>query len=130
MASTSLAFASSAEHRAWLERQSALPAGFRVGTASLDFVPVEVPKPSRMNLTIIALDRPTTSFALKFTRNAFVGAPVLIGRQRLAAARLGALVVNNKVSNVCAPGGVEAAEHVCDATARALGMARDEILPA
>ena len=33
MPSTSLAFASAAEHRAWLEAQSALPAGFRIGTA-------------------------------------------------------------------------------------------------
>jgi hypothetical protein len=112
MPSTSLAFASAAEHRAWLEVQSVLPAGFRAGTASLAFTPQEAPRQARMNLTILSLERPTSSFALKLTRNAFPGAPVVIGRRRLAAPRLAAVVVNNKVSNVCAPGGVEAAERV------------------
>jgi glutamate N-acetyltransferase/amino-acid N-acetyltransferase len=130
MASTSLSFASAAEHRAWLAAHAALPAGFRVGTTSLAFTPVEVPKPARMNLTVLALDRATPAFAMKFTRNAFPGAPVLIGRRRLEAPRLAALVVNNKVSNVCAPGGVEAAERVCEAVARRLGVAAGEVLPA
>jgi glutamate N-acetyltransferase/amino-acid N-acetyltransferase len=122
-------FADRAAHRAWLESISGLPAGFRVGTASLEFVPVEVPKPSRMNLTLIALDRPTPAFAAKFTRNAFPGAPVIVGRKRLEAPALGAVVVNNKVSNVCAPGGVDAAERICVEAARALGIAPEEVLP-
>jgi glutamate N-acetyltransferase/amino-acid N-acetyltransferase len=129
MSSTLLTFATRAAHRAWVESQSALPEGFRVGTATLEFVPVEVPKPGRMNVTLVALDRPTPSFAAKFTRNAFPGAPVVVGRQRLAAPALGALVVNNKVSNVCAPGGVEAAERVCAEAARVLGIAPGEVLP-
>jgi glutamate N-acetyltransferase/amino-acid N-acetyltransferase len=129
MPSTSLSFADEAAHRAWLESQAALPAGFRVGTASLDFVPVEVPKPSRMSLTLIALDRPTPAFAAKFTRNAFPGAPVIVGRRRLEAPALGAILVNTKVSNVCAPGGVEAAERLCAEAARALGISPDEVLP-
>jgi len=129
MSSPTLTFADRAAHRAWLESQAGLPAGFRVGTASLEFVPVEVPKPSRLNVTLIALDRPTPAFAAKFTRNAFPGAPVIIGRRRLEGPTLGAIVVNNKVSNVCAPGGVEAAERVCAETARALGIAAEEVLP-
>ncbi len=129
MQSIPFTFADKVAHRAWLEAQSGLPAGFRVGTASLEFVPVEVLKPSRMNVTLIALDRPTPAFAAKFTRNAFPGAPVLVGRKRLEAATLGAIVVNNKVSNVCAPGGVEAAERVCAEAARALGLAPEEVLP-
>lgn len=130
MPSTSLVFTSAEAHRAWLETQAALPAGFRVGTASLAFTPVEVPKPARMNLTLLALDRPTASFALKLTTNAFPGAPILVARRRREGARLGAVVVNNKVSNVCAPGGVEAAERVCAAAARALGIGAEEVLPA
>jgi glutamate N-acetyltransferase/amino-acid N-acetyltransferase len=129
MPSTSLTFASRAEHRAWLERQSALPAGFRAGTAALEFTPVEVPKPARMNLTLVALDRPTDSFAAMFTRNAFPGAPVLVGRRRLAGPRIGALLVNNKVSNVCAPEGVESSERLCAEAARLLGIAAGEVLP-
>jgi glutamate N-acetyltransferase/amino-acid N-acetyltransferase len=129
MPSTSLTFASAAEHRAWLETQSALPEGFRVGTAALEFVPVEVPKPARMRLTLLALDAPTQAFGAKFTRNAFPGAPVIVGRRRLDARALGAVLVNNKVSNVCAPGGVEAAERLCAETAALLGLSPDEVLP-
>jgi glutamate N-acetyltransferase/amino-acid N-acetyltransferase len=129
MPSTALTFTDRAAHRAWLAAQADLPSGFRVGTASFEFVPVEVPKPARMTLTILALDRPTPSFAAKFTRNAFPGAPVILGRRRLEAPALGAIVVNNKVANVCAPGGVEAAERVCAEAARALGLAPEEILP-
>jgi glutamate N-acetyltransferase/amino-acid N-acetyltransferase len=129
MPSTSLTFASAAAHRAWLETQSALPEGFRAGAAALEFTPVEVAKPARMKLALLALDRPTDAFAAKFTRNAFPGAPVIVGRRRLAGPRLAAIVVNNKVSNVCAPGGVEAAERVCAEAARLLGVAPDEVLP-
>jgi glutamate N-acetyltransferase / amino-acid N-acetyltransferase len=129
MPSTPLVFRSRAEHRAWLESQAALPEGFRAGTCALEFVPVEVPKPGRMKLTLVALDRPSPSFAAVFTKNAFPGAPVLVGRRRLEAPALGALVVNNKVSNVCAPGGEEAAERVCAEAARLLGFAPGEVLP-
>jgi glutamate N-acetyltransferase/amino-acid N-acetyltransferase len=129
MPSTSLTFASAAEHRGFVVREARLPAGFRVGTATLEFTPVELPRPARMNLALVALERPTAAFAAKLTRNAFPGAPIVVARQRLAGARLGAVVVNNKVSNVCAPGGVEAAERVCAEAARLLGMTREEVLP-
>jgi len=127
--STNLTFPDRASHRAWLESQAALPAGFRVGCARFGFTPAEAPKPSAMTLTLIALDRPSPAFAGMFTRNAFPGAPVVIGRRRLGEARLGAVVVNNKISNVCAPGGVEAAERVCAEAGRLLGFAQSEILP-
>src|SRR6185503_18051229 len=97
----------------WLESQAALPAGFRVGTTRFGFTPIEVPKPAKMALTLIALDRPTPDFAAMFTKNAFPGAPILVGRRRLAEPKLGAILVNNKISNVCAPGGLEASERVC-----------------
>ncbi len=129
MPSTSLTFPGRAEHRAWLETQAALPEGFRVGTAALEFVPVEAPRPARMRVTLVALDAPSPSFAATFTRNAFPGAPVVVGRRRLDAPALGAILVNNKVSNVCAPGGVEAAERLCAEAARLLGLAPGEVLP-
>ena len=129
MPSTNLTFASRADHRAWLATQGALPAGFRVGTMRFDFMPREAPKPAKMTLTLIALDQPTPDFAAMFTRNAFPGAPVIVGRQRLGEAALGAIIVNNKVSNVCAPGGVEASERVCAETARLLKLDARQILP-
>lgn len=129
MPSTALTFASRAEHRAFLEGQAGLPRGFRVGTSTFAFTPVEVDKPANMTVTLIALDAPTDAFAAMFTKNAFPGAPVLVGRARLAEPRLGAIVVNNKISNVCAPGGVEAAERVCAEAARLLGLSAREVLP-
>jgi glutamate N-acetyltransferase/amino-acid N-acetyltransferase len=127
--STQLTFADRAAHRAWLAAQSALPAGFRVGRTRFDFTPREAPKPAHMNLTLIALDQPTTAFAALFTRNAFPGAPVIIGRARLAEPTLGAVVINNKISNVCAPDGVATAERVCAAAAAQLGLAPRQVLP-
>jgi glutamate N-acetyltransferase/amino-acid N-acetyltransferase len=127
--STHLTFTSRAAHRAWLAAEGALPAGFRVGTVRFDFTPREAPKPAKMTLTLIALDRPTPDFAAMFTRNAFPGAPIIVGRQRLEAATLGAIIVNNKVSNVCAPGGVEASERVCAETARLLKLSASQVLP-
>ena len=129
MPSTSLSFQDRAAHRAWLASQSDLPAGFRVGRAGFDFIPREAPKPSRMTLTLIAVDRPTPDFAAVFTRNAFPGAPVVIGRRRLAEASLGAVIVNNKISNVCAPGGIQASERICAEVARLLGLAPAQVLP-
>jgi glutamate N-acetyltransferase/amino-acid N-acetyltransferase len=129
MSSTQMVFRDRASHRAWLEAQSALPDGFRVGVARFEFTPVEAPKPARMTLTLIALDRPSPEFAAVFTKNAFPGAPVVIGRGRLGQPSLAAIVINNKISNVCAPGGVEAAERVCVEAARLLGCRPEEILP-
>ena len=129
MPSTHLTFTTREEHRAWLASQATLPAGFRVGTTRFDFTPFEVPKPAKMTLTLIALDKPTENFAAMFTKNAFPGAPVIIGRKRLEEPKLGAILVNNKISNVCAPGGVETSERLCTAAGKALGLAASEILP-
>lgn len=127
--STALTFSSRAEHRAWLASQAALPAGFRVGTARFEFTPHEAPKPAKMTLTLLALEQPTADFAAVFTRNAFPGAPVIVGRKRLQAPRLGAVIINNKISNVCAPEGEVASERICAETARLLGLKSDEVLP-
>jgi glutamate N-acetyltransferase / amino-acid N-acetyltransferase len=129
MPSTHLTFAARAEHRAWLATQAVLPRGFRVATTRLEFVPAEVAKPAAMDLTLIAVDPPTPDFAALFTRNAFPGAPVIVGRTRLDEPTLGAIVVNNKVSNVRAPGGVATAERVCGAVAEALRLAPGQVLP-
>ena len=91
MPSTALEFASRAAHRAWLETQARLPEGFRAGATSFEFTPEEARKPGRMSLALLCLERPTDAFALVFTENAFAGAPVLVGRRRLAGERLGAV---------------------------------------
>ena len=130
MPSTNLRFSSREEHRAWLATQSDLPRGFRVGTTAFSFAPAEAAKPSKMTVTLLALDRPTPDFAAVFTRNAICGAPVRIGRARLDEASLGAIVINNKISNVGAPDGALRAERMCAAVAEQLGFTPSQVLPA
>ncbi len=129
MPSTDLTFATREAHRAWLASQAALPRGFRVGVARFEFVPAEAPKPSKMAMTLIASERPSPAFAAMFTRNAFPGAPVLVGRRRLAEPALGAILVNNKISNVCAPGGEADSEALCAEAGRLLGIPAGAVLP-
>lgn len=129
VASTQLVFSSRDEHRAWLSQQAQLPIGFRVGTTRFEFMPREAPKPAKMTLTLIALDQPTKDFAAVFTKNALPGAPIIVGRRRLDSATLGAIIVNNKISNVCAPGGVQTAERICGEVAQQLKIKSEEVLP-
>ena len=104
------AYSSENDYLQDLERRGALPEGFAVSTASLEFSPREKEGRAAMNLTLLLLDEPSPLFAGVFTRNRVAGAPVLIGRERLAEPSLRGLLVNNKIANVCVPGGREAAE--------------------
>jgi glutamate N-acetyltransferase/amino-acid N-acetyltransferase len=104
-----------------LARRSALPAGFAVSTLALDFTPREVDARAQMNLTLLLPAEPTPLFAAAFTRNRIAGAPVLIGRERLAEPFLRGILINNKIANVCAPGGREGAEMLLEALAGQLG---------
>ena len=122
-------FSNEHQHRAWLATKAALHKGFKVGVTRFNFTPAEAPKPATMTLTLLALDKPTPDFAAVFTQNTFPGAPVIIGRQRLASPTLGAVLVNNKISNVCAPDGIATAERVSAATAAHLHLAPEQVLP-
>src|SRR5688500_5930428 len=108
-------FASQAEHRAFVSQQARMPRGFRAGSTRFAFTPAEVDKPAHMTITVIAADKPCADFAAVFTRNAVAGAPILLGRQRLQSPHLGAVVINNKISNVGVASGVADAEAVCAA---------------
>ncbi|MDC7241961.1 MAG: bifunctional ornithine acetyltransferase/N-acetylglutamate synthase [Spirochaetales bacterium] len=106
-----------------LEKNSALPGGFSIAVHSLKFTPIEKqdgPEAS-MNMTALVLDEPTSSFAGVFTRNAFPGAPVRIGRELLKEETVQGVLVNNKISNVCTPNGVEDAREVLSAFTEAMG---------
>lgn len=76
-----------------------------------------------MKLTLVVTDSPTESWTAMFTTNAFPGAPIKVGRRRLTEkTALQAVLVNNKVSNVCAAGGVEVSEHLCECVATELNL--------
>lgn len=120
-------FSSKDEYLNYLKSISTLPKGFATGTANGKFVSVEAPSIGSLPIraTVIHLtEGPTSSWAAVFTKNRFPGAPILVGKQRLASGQpLHALVINNKVSNVCSGGdGVADAEQVCEAVAQTLNL--------
>lgn len=120
------------EYLASLEPHAVLPEGFKVSTHSFDFHPMEIPsRTARMTMTLIALDKPTDKFAAMFTSNTFPGAPVLVGRKRLqTSTAVQAIVINNKISNVCAPGGVQDSENICQEVAKQLHLpSADYVIP-
>ena len=100
-------FKSNSEYISHLETIAKLPKGFSVGSSRFFFTPTEVDASLPMNLTIIKLDHPTESFAAMFTSNQFPGGPIIVGKKRIATSNvLQAIVINNKISNVCPGSGV------------------------
>ncbi len=114
-----------------LRKEAALPRGFRVGTTTLEFTPAERPtrEPYRMDLGCILLDEPTPAFAGVFTRNAVTGAPVRIGRRRLSEPVVRGILVNNKISNVCAEHGEHDAEELLARFFEAGGIPPEQVFP-
>ena len=120
-------FSDQAAYLRYLESISALPEGFSVGAARFSFKPFEVDKTLPMNLTLITTVEPTDSFAAMFTSNKFPGGPIIVGRERMKSSpKLQAVVVNNKISNVCPGGssdfGASDSDQVCQAVADKLGL--------
>jgi glutamate N-acetyltransferase / amino-acid N-acetyltransferase len=100
-------YASESEYLQELGRRAVLPEGFQCATGELEFRPREREgsQPLRMNVSLLLLDRETPDFGAVFTRNLFPGAPVLIGRRRLARPAIRGVLANNRISNVCTPNG-------------------------
>ena len=99
-----------------------LPRGFRCASIHCGI------KPSGKDLSLFASDVPGTAAGV-FTRNLFPGAPIVVGRELLAAGRLQAVVVNSRVSNVgTGAEGVQRARRMGAAAARALGVAPELVL--
>ena len=110
-------YSSPESHISDLEKRSRPPEGFRIGVTSLEFTPVEKPDgpQAKMNMTAILLDEPTEAFGAVFTKNTFPGYPVRIGRHLLEEKEIQGVLINNKIANVCAPGGEAAARSITSA---------------
>src|SRR3990172_1312538 len=74
---------------------------------------------------------PGSRLAGVFTQNSFAAAPVQVCRRRLAAGGAIRALVTNAGNANCGTGeaGVRAAERTCEAVARAIGCAPEEVLP-
>ena len=114
-----------------LEERGVMPKGFRSGVASLSFIPAERPtqEPYKMNISALVTDKPVSSVAGVFTQNAFPGAPVIIARQRIPGKQIQGFFVNNRISNVSSPTGIEDALTLSGSMAHHLGTQGDVILP-
>ena len=122
-------FHNEAEYLSFLEARSALPAGFRAATSRIAFTPQERPtlEPYRMNLALLCADAPVESFAGVFTRNAFPGAPVILGRERLGEPAVQGVLVNNKIANVRAATGLEDAHRLTRTLGQRLGVPAERL---
>jgi len=119
-----------AEYRKVLAGRAQLAEGFRAAAQSIIFQPAEKPGQARMNLALIQLEEETPLFAAVFTRNQVAGAPVLLGRQRLGLPLLKGVLINNKVANVAAPGGLEDARSLLEHLGRISGTPGERYLAA
>lgn len=129
-------FSNVADYVNYLSKRAKLPLGFKVGATRFNFSPLEVSgKTLPMNVTLIALDEPTESFAAMFTSNKVPGGPVVVGRERMKSAKyLQAVIVNNKISNVSPSNvtdrGAGDSERLCAGLARQLSLpSKDYVFP-
>ena len=80
------------------------------------------------DLALLACDGPAMA-AGAFTRSRLAAAPVLLSREHLADGRARAVVVNSGNANACTGAqGMGDARSMAAATARALGIATDEVV--
>jgi glutamate N-acetyltransferase/amino-acid N-acetyltransferase len=100
-------------------------AGVRLGTAEAG-----IRKKDRRDLTLIEF-APGSRAAGVFTQNRFCAAPVTVCREHLAGdGGIRALVINTGIANAATgEQGMAAARDTCDAVAKMLGCAADQVLP-
>ena len=100
-------------------------AGLRIGVAMAG-----VRKANRKDLVVFALDE-GAAVAGVFTKNRFCAAPVQLCREHLAGGRGSrALVINTGNANAgTGEDGVQRARQTCDALARQIGIAPEQVLP-
>ena len=106
-----------------VEHEVVVP-GFRFGA-----VAAGVKKSGLPDCGIIVADRPVAVGAV-FTRNTFCAAPVTVGRERVKAGTLQAVVVNSGNANACTgKQGLADARAMCAIAASALGLAPTMVAP-
>ncbi len=88
-----------------------------------------IKRPNRKDLLLMRL-APAARVAGVFTQNRFCAAPVILAKRHLAARAPRALVVNTGNANAgTGDEGLARARAVCEAGARAIGCAPEEVLP-
>ena len=83
----------------------------------------------KKDLALIVSDTPCKVAAM-FTQNVVKAAPIHVTRDHLAKGSIRAVAANSGNANACAPQGVENAERMCAAAAKAIGCAAEDVLVA
>jgi glutamate N-acetyltransferase/amino-acid N-acetyltransferase len=127
-----MTYRSAEDYLADLEKRAVLPKGFRTATTNLMFVPKERPvkQPLPMRLNLLLLEEATAAFGGVFTRNAFPGAPVLLGKELLGEPMNRGVLVNNKIANVGGPHALEDAKELQADAATVFGLAASQLFVA
>jgi glutamate N-acetyltransferase/amino-acid N-acetyltransferase len=102
------------------------PAGFAAGAV---YAGIKTPGPDKLDLAILTSDRPAAVAGI-FTQNAFCAAPVVVSRERVAARRARAVIVNAGNANACTgeQGLADAREMAVLAAAKIDGDASDVLV--
>lgn len=110
--------------------QCPVPRGFRFFRTGIRFSPEERPgaSPYAMNISFLLSDSPGTTAAAVATQNRYPGAPVQLLRERRLPGPLRGILINNKVANVAAPGGLETARRLAAAAALQFGIPEHQTL--
>ena len=96
----------------------------------LGIAEANIKKPNRKDLLVMQID-PQATVAGVFTQNRFCAAPVTVAKEHLAAGKgIRALVVNTGNANAgTGKPGMTNARATCDAVAKLLGCAPEQVLP-
>ncbi len=100
------------------------PRGFRAAG-----VAAGIKASGRADVGLLVADAPATAAAV-FTTNRVVAAPVIVGREHVAAGKLRAIVMNSGNANACTgKQGMKDARRMCQLAADALGCDATAVLP-
>ena len=133
LSTTTETFQNKKQHIQFLQDQATLPSGFSAGISTFKFSPQELPTlDASMTLTMLSLDDPngTAAWSAMYTKNAFPGSPVTVGKDLLAdpISRIQGIICNNKISNVFPGGktsGVDNAKKVAQSALNELNQANN-----
>ena len=84
---------------------------------------------TKRDLSLIVSEVPATAAAV-YTTNLVKGAPLLVTKAHLANGVAQAIVCNSGNANTCNENGIEVAEKMSEATAKALGISPDDVVVA
>ena len=106
------------------------PRGFSFYATECRFSPAERPDLTdlAMGVSAVVNEGPQAVACGVTTSNRVCGAPVVVARERLAAGRLRAIVVNTKVANVGSPSGEEDTRRVAREAAAVFDVPEEETL--